>query len=52
MIFAKDVIGFTLIHSLIFDYLKAIFSLKASGSVSLLVFFVFVFILLVMVPVE
>ena len=39
MIFAKDVIGFTLIHSLIFDYLKAIFSLKASGSVSLLVFF-------------
>ena len=38
MIFAKDVIGFTLIHSLIFDYLKAIFSLKASGSVSLLVF--------------
>ena len=44
MISAKDLIGFALIHALIFDYFKAIFSLKASGSVSLLLFFCFHFI--------
>ena len=41
MIFAKDLIGFTLIHALIFDYFKAIFSLKVSENVSLLLFFCF-----------
>ena len=44
MISAKDLIRFTLIHALIFDHFKTIFSLKASGSVSLLLFFCFHFI--------
>ena len=49
MISAKDVIRFTLIHALIFDHIKAIFSLKVSENVSLLLFFVFILLVVVLV---
>ena len=41
MIAAKDLIRFTLIHALIFDHFKVIFSLKVSENISL--FFCFLF---------